>query len=521
MPSETMRNRHLALILGLAFLTLGMGLGRAGRLSYHEAFVAQSARELIESGTWLVPLVDGRPWLEKPPLPFWLVKVSALAFGRLDEAVARLPSMLAAVGLILGIASYGARRFSPKVGLLTGLIQATTLWTITRGRLAEADVLLCALVTWTVVLADRMRGNSQEAVSSIPSPISIPSRLSSILVFALLGLTFLVKGLGFGAILIGAVMASLIVVDRDRTLLRRLVSVKGLLLTAAVALPWPIAILLIYPQAWQLWTLHVADRLAERPEYFAGGAPWWFYVPLSLGLVAPWTPLALVGAYHSLRRATHERFGPDRLLWAWSIAPLVLLSFATVKNGHYAIYALPPWSIWAAFGLIRISERLSLRGWNCSPRVAKVSFVTVGLLIGLGHVLIEPSYDHRGREWSFYADAGRMLKGSEPVTFVYDDWDRNPYPSPFGPFPHDLAVRLFYLDRPASWCQGVEQLGELSARRGPFAVIARERDMPGLVRLGRVETLAVGPDVRWDRTYRLYLIKPDAVANVETEALRR
>ena len=509
-PRQALR---ISLIVAVALLSLGLGLGRSGRLTYHEAFVAQAARELIQSGTWLVPSIDHRPWLEKPPLPFWLVKVAALISGQLDEAVARVPSVLAALALILGISHHGARRFSPKVGLLAGLIQATTLWTITRGRLAEADILLAALVTWTLLMVDRLRGESHGTPRA-------QGKWRDLIVFALLGLTFLVKGLGFGAVLIAAVVATLVGIDRDRVLLRRLFSIRGLLLTVLIALPWPVAVLFHHPQAWRLWTLHIADRLADHPEHFAGGSSWWFYLPVVLSLVLPWTPFALIGVYKSLRRAVRERYGPDRLLWAWAIAPLVLLSFATVKNGHYAIHALPPWSIWAASGAIELGERLKSRGWNLSPRRVGTAFIMLGMSIGLGHLLIVPSLDRRGREWSFYAEAGRRLKSTEAVTLIYDDWDRNPYPSPFGPFPHDLAVRLFYLDRPANWCQGVDQLTRSDASR-PFAVIARERDMPGLVRLGRVETLAVGPDLRWDRMYRLYLIEPDPVARTESRDLRR
>ena len=42
------------------------------------------------------------------------------------------------------------------------------------------------------------------------------------------------------------------------------------------------------------------------------------------------------------------------------------------------------------------------------------------------------------------------------LTLLYDDWDRNPYESPFGLIPHDLAVRLFYLGRSACWHNGLE-----------------------------------------------------------------
>ena len=105
--------------------------------------------------------------------------------------------------------------------------------------------------------------------------------------------------------------------------------------------------LLRHPSALGFWTWHLAGRLAERPEHFASG-PWWQYGPALLGHLLPWTPLALVGAGRSLVRAVRRRdvtTGPgdgDRLLWAWAIGPVALLSLATVKNAHYIIHALPP-----------------------------------------------------------------------------------------------------------------------------------------------------------------------------------
>ena len=116
-----------------------------------------------------------------------------------------------------------------------------------------------------------------------------------------------------------------------------------------------------------------------------------------------------------------------------------------------------------------------------------------------------------------------------PLVLLYDDWDRNPYESPFGPIPHDLAVRLFYLGRPACWHVGAESLaaqehsagqcsrstprsivGAFSA--GPsgsaFAVIGRARDLPALKQIGHVEVVAHGPCLRRDRTYDLFLVRP-------------
>jgi len=283
-------------------------------------------------------------------------------------------------------------------------------------------------------------------------------------------------------------------------------------------LAWPLAVWWRHPAALEVWALHVTDRLASRPEHFAG-EPWWQYAPSIFWQTLPWTPLALIGARASWERARRDRQGVDRLLWAWALAPAALVSLATVRNGHYLIYALPPWSIWGALGLVRLGDRLrGRRGW--SPirlrRGAVAMFVTLGLIYALGFRLLAPRLDRRGAEWAFYEAAGRQLGPSEPLVLLYDDWDRKPYPSPFGPVPHDLAVRLYYLDRPAAWRDGI---ADLIARPPfptglPFALIGRDRDRAGLARLGRVELVARGPTLRArasrvdDRTFRLYRIRP-------------
>ena len=52
-----------------------------------------------------------------------------------------------------------------------------------------------------------------------------------------------------------------------------------------------------------------------------------------------------------------------------------------------------------------------------------------------------------------------------PLVLLYDDWDRNPYESPFGPIPHDLAVRLFYLEPSGLLARRVELAGGEATRR--------------------------------------------------------
>src|SRR5204862_343265 len=91
MAGSRLGHLRLACLAALSALVFLPGLGSSGRLSYHEAFVAQGAREILDSGGWAYPTIGGRPWLEKPPLPWWLTAVLGRGAGGVDEGVARLP----------------------------------------------------------------------------------------------------------------------------------------------------------------------------------------------------------------------------------------------------------------------------------------------------------------------------------------------------------------------------------------------------------------------------------------------
>ena len=497
--------RTFLAVAALAVLSLGLGLGSAGRLTYHEAIAAQAAREMLASGDLLVPTLGGRPWLEKPPMTIWLIALASWFAGEVSEASARFPSAIAAGVLAMAVAWFASRRFGQGIGLLAGLIQATTVWTVTRGRLAEADILLAAIVTATLIALDRLR---QEA-----NALSVnETRLSRArwAFFSGLGLSALAKGIGFGAVLILAVAALALLLDRDRKTFHRLRFGPGWGLAACLGLVWPILVLRAYPSAFSLWFLHVSDRLADDPKTF-NGQTWLDYQVAILGFLLPWTPLALIAAARSLPRMA-SRWTPERFLGVWTIAPLALLSLATIKHAHYAIYALPPCSVWAAFGVAGLGERLQNRG--DSPRkvrrLALGGFVGLGLAYGLGFAAMGPWLDRRGVEWAFYERIAPKLHADEPVVLLYNvpDWDRYPYQTPFGPFPHDLAVRLFYLHRAAECRYGLADLQPEIDAKTRFAVIGREADLDGLRKIGAVETLAESPKLRFDREYRLYRVTP-------------
>jgi 4-amino-4-deoxy-L-arabinose transferase-like glycosyltransferase len=90
-----------------------------------ETRYALVAREMWESGNWILPQLDGSVYAEKPPLFFWVVNLSTFILGKDLEFVNRLPSALAGVACLLITFLFGERLFHPRIGFLSGLALAT------------------------------------------------------------------------------------------------------------------------------------------------------------------------------------------------------------------------------------------------------------------------------------------------------------------------------------------------------------------------------------------------------------
>ena len=305
--------KRVGALVGLSALCLLPSLGNSGRLSYHEAIWAQSAREMLERGDFWVPSLDGRPWLEKPPLGVWPIAVAGWLFGGVDETVARLPSVLAAISLAVAVATFTARRFGGGLGLLAGSIQVTSIWLVTHGRLAEVDVTLVCLTTWAVVAFDRLRKRAvgdgfprDQTGAGCNSGIvpAKPARRSRAVwaFYSLLGATALAKGIGFGAALVLATVAATLIWDRDRTTARALLNLPAGCWASLLALLWPLTIVARFPGALDLWTMHVSDRLSMHSQHFAG-EPAWAYGFSYFWQTLPWTPIALIAVWPSWKRA--------------------------------------------------------------------------------------------------------------------------------------------------------------------------------------------------------------------------
>lgn len=122
------------------------------RLHGEEARRAIPAREMIASGNYVLPTVWGQPYLNKPPLYFWMIAGVASLTGEVNELSTRLPSVLATILTAIVVYALGVSLFGERAGFFAGLLFLLCLNVIGKGALGEIEPALCLAVLSSIAL---------------------------------------------------------------------------------------------------------------------------------------------------------------------------------------------------------------------------------------------------------------------------------------------------------------------------------------------------------------------------------
>lgn len=350
--------RSTAIVLALVAALFLFRLGAVPLLGPDEPRYARVAIEMHRSGDRVTPTLQGQPWLEKPALYYW---TAALAFDALGEteAAARLPSVLAGLLMVASTALFGARVYGAGAGLWSGVVLGTCVLAFAYSRAASMDMLLAASVTAATVLVGlRLLG--------IAGRLAVPAGA----VFS--ALAVLAKG-PIGLLLPALAAAGYIAATREWRLLRRLLSPTAVVLFLAVAAPWYLLVYSAQGRAFvDVFLLdHNLRRFATTIHHHPG--PPWYYVPVLLGGLFPWTGL-LVPAVAEVRP---RRVRADLYVLSWLALPLLFFSVAGSKLPGYVLPCLAP----LALLMGRAADRLARSAATPEARLMRrgVALVTVAL----------------------------------------------------------------------------------------------------------------------------------------------
>lgn len=350
------------LIVPLLILYL-LDLGGVGFLGPDEPRYASIGREMARSGDLVTPRLDGYAWFEKPPLLYW-----AIALGRVlrlpDEWAARLPIALSSVAFLVFFFLTVMRAFSPRTAIASTVILSTSAGWLVYSFVAVPDLLMSATLAAAMFIT---------LFDTRPKP--------GYLAGALLGLSMLAK-----AFVPLVLFAPVFLIARGR----RLTILAGCLV---VGTPWYVVCWLRHGAPfWNeiFWKQQVQRALTPALQHVQ---PAWYYVPVLLAGLFPWTPLAGL----LLRRKTYEDVGV-RFLTAWIGFALVFFSLVINKLPGYVLPLLPPLAIVLAVALERAGS--SATWWLTASTLLLVLLPTIvaavpdALLFGITktHLAFAPGF---------------------------------------------------------------------------------------------------------------------------------
>jgi 4-amino-4-deoxy-L-arabinose transferase-like glycosyltransferase len=358
--------RSRVFLLVLAVLTFFVGLGRGAITDADEAFYAESALEMVESGDWLTPYYNYEVRFQKPVLYYWLTAATYQVAGT-SETAARWWAAVAGLGLVFVTAACARRWYDDETAWLAGAIVATNFGYFSLARMSLPDLPLTLLITlsiWTGL------------VCTLESPRS-PMRWIAASAVGL-GLGFLMKG-PVGLVVPAIVIVPILLIERRSLNLRPAQLLAGGLLFVAVAAPWYVAMWMTHGNAY-LESFFVGDNFERfATDRFNDPRPWWFYLPVVAGGLLPWTPLCLVWL-RPIRELLARRQAAGvvevRLL-LWALLPLAFFTLSVGKQPRYVLPVLPPLAILLAASIVeRTRDWRGLDGTR--TRASRSTAVAIG-----------------------------------------------------------------------------------------------------------------------------------------------
>ncbi|HEX5042260.1 MAG TPA: glycosyltransferase family 39 protein [Candidatus Polarisedimenticolaceae bacterium] len=385
MTADGFRRPGLFLVL-LATVLFLPRLGVRDLWSPDEPRFALIAEDMVRGGSWVAPQYLGYTYAEKPPLQLWAVALASLPAGRVDEASARLPSALAAIGSVLLTFVLGKRLLGPGAGLAGALVLLTSGHFAGRARWSCTDTLLVFFFVGSMVCARLW--------------MDAPGRRwpAGLGFFACCGLATLTKG-PVGLVLPAAILLAGLLLEGRWRELWRFPWVPGGVLYVALVAPWYVAYALEAGEG-KLSTVLLRENVTRFLHAWNNVQPWYFYFgrfPLSF---LPWAVFLPATVWALVRLARPEEKRALRWIALWF---LVVFVFFSASSGKRTVYLLPlfpavsllvGWALWTALPRAGGAGARALR-LSATPLLVLFALAAIAIpfLVGRTHASV------RGPAW--------------------------------------------------------------------------------------------------------------------------
>jgi 4-amino-4-deoxy-L-arabinose transferase-like glycosyltransferase len=372
----------IVLLLPAAILypTLGFHL-----LEPDEGRYAQIPREMLLHDSWVVPTLQGEPYLDKPPLMYWLVALSYRVCG-VSPAAARLVPALCVHLTILAVYLIGRRSLGERAAFWAAVLLSVAPGYVCIARLLLLDGLLTLCVTLSVLCGyEAVRTGRLKPAwwigAALASGLGFLTKgpISEVLLFVpLWTYAFLTRGEA-------AARDDGAPVRRGFFLVHPLWYLLFFAIVIAVNVPWYVAIYREQPAFlghffWQ----HNVMRFLQPFDHLQ---PVWFYAPILLGGLFPATIVLAIYLYRLLMGGAAAGQGRSRAGGFWLLAGLWCVFFFSCSGSKLPTYILPAYP----FLCLAVGEFIARSRWNSAVFTRGLIAATAALVLVLHHYAL-PEY---------------------------------------------------------------------------------------------------------------------------------
>ena len=358
---------RLPVLVLAAALALGFDLGGYPLFDPDEGRNAEVAREIAATNDYVLPHLDGLPYLDKPIVYFAAAAASMEILGP-TETAARLPAYLFTLATLAIVVVFVRRRWGADAAWLAALALATMPLVMAYARATIMDSTLSFCTTLAILAFWDER---------------------PVLAWAAIGLGSITKGPVAILIPLATLIPYALVTGRP---VRRLFPLAGLGVFAVVALPWFFA---------------VSHRIPEFPHYafvretfervtttrFHRTAPFWYYFPIVPVAAFPWIVPALARCknwrWAWLARRVNPYAQESIFLTCWVLGPLLFFTLNQSKLPQYMLPLMPPFALAAARLLTRDASELG-GGIGVARKAYAAIAATLGVALALLTVWLHP-----------------------------------------------------------------------------------------------------------------------------------
>ncbi len=364
----------LIISVGLVFFNLG----KNHLLPWDEAIYAQIAKNMVQSGDFIVQRWwPDRVWYEKPPLGMWLIAVSFKLFG-ISEFTARLSSAIFGIGTVLIVYFFGRRMFNKTVGFISALSLLTTFNFLYYSRASMLDVTSTFFITLSLFLYWLAKNNNRNQIMYwVISGLTV-------------GMSIMVKGVvGFIPFaVIGMFEIYLFLIKKQKLNSRLFLGYFSFFIfSVLVFMPWHLEMYRRFGAAFidNYLGYHVLDRATSSIE--DKGRPFFWYTIVMKVSMRIWF-VVLIPALLSIMYGIYKKSDKNTFLMIWLVFIFLLFSSATSKLKWYIIPIYPATSLMVGYFLERALDFLFNKVKVLNPVIIKTMFLYSLVVFGLFYLFV-------------------------------------------------------------------------------------------------------------------------------------